>query len=222
VADTPNILTPLQRRFLEVFSQTELKKDFFLTGGTALAHFYLQHRLSDDLDFFTEVPGAVARARPILDSIAVALPASLKIRREYESFLEVFLSTELGAVRCDFALTSPFRLQPVQLADEFGIYIDNLLDIACNKFSALFDRHEAKDFVDVYFLCHEFMSFDDLFTNTQKKHVGLDEYWMARALENVSIVEKLPRLLKPLDLSTLRRFFNEQMARLMKKVEGNS
>jgi predicted nucleotidyltransferase component of viral defense system len=95
VADTPNILTPLQRRFLNAFSQTELKKDFFLTGGTALAHFYLQHRLSDDLDFFTEVPGVV-----------------------------------------------------------------------------------AKDFVDVYFLCQEFMPFDDLFANTQKKHVGLDEYWI--------------------------------------------
>ncbi|MGH7450122.1 MAG: nucleotidyl transferase AbiEii/AbiGii toxin family protein [bacterium] len=192
-----------------------------LTGGTALAHFYLQHRLSEDLDFFTEIPNTVSRARPVLDSIAVSLSAKLEIHREYESFLEVFLSTESEMVRCDFALTSPFRLQPVQLADEFGIHIDNLLDIACNKFSALFDRHEAKDFVDVYFLCQEFMPFDALFANTQKKHVGLDEYWMARALENVFLVEKLPRMLKPLDVPTLQDFFNEQIARLMKIVEKN-
>jgi predicted nucleotidyltransferase component of viral defense system len=222
VAATPNILTPLQRRFLEAFSQTELKKDFFLTGGTALAHFYLQHRLSDDLDFFTEIPGVMVRTRPILDSIASALSGSLKVRREYETFLEVLLSADSDKVRCDFALTSPYRLRPTQFAPEFGIYIDNLLDIACNKFSALFDRHEAKDFVDVYFLCQEFMPFDDLFANTQKKHVGLDEYWMARALENVSLVEKLPRMLKPLDLPTLRDFFNKQIAGLMKKVEENS
>jgi len=115
----------------------------------------------------------------------------------------------------------PFRLQPTQVTPEFDINIDNLLDIACNKLSALFDRHEAKDFVDVYFLCQEFMSFDDLFANTQKKHVGLDEYWLARALENIALVEKLPRMLKPLDLPTLRQFFNEQLARLMKRVEGN-
>jgi len=222
VEDTPNILTPLQRRFLEAFSKTALREEFFLTGGTALAHFYLQHRLSEDLDFFTEVPGTVTRVRPILDSIAIALSGNLKVRREYETFLEIILSTDSDKVRCDFALTSPFRLQPTQFAPEFGIKIDNLLDIACNKFSALFDRHEAKDFVDVYFLCHEFMSFDDLFANTQKKHVGLDEYWMARALENVALVEKLPRMLKPLDLPTLRNFFNAQFARLMKKVEGNS
>ncbi|MDZ7361711.1 MAG: nucleotidyl transferase AbiEii/AbiGii toxin family protein [candidate division KSB1 bacterium] len=84
MADTPNILTPLQRRFLDAFSRTELTKDFFLTGGTTLAHFYLQHRFSEDLDFFTEVPGAVSRVRPILDSIANALSGSLKIRREYD------------------------------------------------------------------------------------------------------------------------------------------
>jgi len=66
------------------------------------------------------------------------------------------------------------------------------------------------------------MPFDDLFANTQKKHVGLDEYWMARALENIALVEKLPHMLKPLDLSTLQHFFNEQIFCLMKKVEGNS
>jgi tagatose-1,6-bisphosphate aldolase non-catalytic subunit AgaZ/GatZ len=27
-------------------------KDFYLTGGTALGRFYLNHRYSDDLDFF--------------------------------------------------------------------------------------------------------------------------------------------------------------------------
>lgn len=28
-------------------------RGFYLTGGTALSEFYLQHRYSDDLDFFT-------------------------------------------------------------------------------------------------------------------------------------------------------------------------
>ncbi len=29
-------------------------EQFYLTGGTALAEFFLQHRLSEDLDFFSE------------------------------------------------------------------------------------------------------------------------------------------------------------------------
>jgi hypothetical protein len=40
---------------------------------------------------------------------------------------------------------------------------------------------------------------------------------MAGALENVFLVEKLPRLLKPLDLPALQNFFNEKLAQLIKK-----
>lgn len=29
-------------------------KNFYLTGGTALTEFYLKHRFSEDLDFFSE------------------------------------------------------------------------------------------------------------------------------------------------------------------------
>jgi len=34
----------------------------------------------------------------------------------------------------------------------YDIYTDNSLDISCNKLSALFDRSEAKDFVDIFFI----------------------------------------------------------------------
>lgn len=49
------VLTPKQLDFLElVQSQPQLTKRFYLTGGTALAEFYLQHRLSEDIDLFCE------------------------------------------------------------------------------------------------------------------------------------------------------------------------
>jgi predicted nucleotidyltransferase component of viral defense system len=46
----PNkILTPLQEAVLHaLFSLTDA---FYLTGGTALSAYYLEHRLSIDLDF---------------------------------------------------------------------------------------------------------------------------------------------------------------------------
>ncbi|MBI3956224.1 nucleotidyl transferase AbiEii/AbiGii toxin family protein [Candidatus Gottesmanbacteria bacterium] len=31
----------------------ELTRWYYLTGGTALSEFYLHHRLSEDIDFFT-------------------------------------------------------------------------------------------------------------------------------------------------------------------------
>jgi len=49
------ILTLEQRKILNEFSQEEyLTRRFYFTGGTPLAAFYLFHRISEDLDFFSE------------------------------------------------------------------------------------------------------------------------------------------------------------------------
>lgn len=50
------ILTRLQRSFLQQLGRSDLRETFFLTGGTALSAFFLAHRYSEDLDFFTEEP----------------------------------------------------------------------------------------------------------------------------------------------------------------------
>ncbi len=47
------LLTPLQREFLRLFAGLPDQERFYLTGGTALSEFYLGHRLSFDLDLFT-------------------------------------------------------------------------------------------------------------------------------------------------------------------------
>ena len=46
-----NALTALKKDFLKAFF--DRSQDFFLSGGSALGIFYLQHRRSYDLDFFT-------------------------------------------------------------------------------------------------------------------------------------------------------------------------
>jgi predicted nucleotidyltransferase component of viral defense system len=49
------ILSQEQKKTLELFSKEDyLVKNFYLTGGTALSAFYLFHRISEDLDFFSE------------------------------------------------------------------------------------------------------------------------------------------------------------------------
>ena len=47
------LLSHIQRTFLALFAQLPDQSAFSLTGGTVLAEFYLEHRLSFDLDFFT-------------------------------------------------------------------------------------------------------------------------------------------------------------------------
>ena len=49
------ILTTIQQKALDsIASDTIVKNHFYLSGGTALATYYLHHRLSEDLDFFSE------------------------------------------------------------------------------------------------------------------------------------------------------------------------
>jgi len=50
-----SILSDNQRRVLDTLSiERAVCEHFYLTGGTALAEFYLEHRFSEDLDFFSE------------------------------------------------------------------------------------------------------------------------------------------------------------------------
>ncbi len=47
------LLTPVQSSFMAQFATLPDQEQFYLAGGTALAEYYLGHRLSFDLDFFT-------------------------------------------------------------------------------------------------------------------------------------------------------------------------
>lgn len=213
------ILTPLQCSLLTEIGQSSLGKDFFLSGGTALAAFYLQHRYSLDLDLFTANPAALAQVPAVMQEIAARLGVQVTFTRTLGTFLECFIRSPGGdRVEMDFAQDNPYRLESTGYHAELGIHIDNPTDIACNKLSALFDRAEPKDFVDVYFVAREMISFDQLVALTRRKHLGLDDYWLAVALARVAQVELLPRMIKPLSLPELKAFFLERAKELMDKI----
>lgn len=214
------ILTEFQEKLLKEFSASSLRKDFFLTGRTALSAFYLRHRYSEDLDFFTEVPQGVRRAAPVLKELAAGLSASLEIRRSFDTFTEALITSAAGElIILHFAEDAPYRFKPLIFNVEFQIYIDNLLDIACNKFSALFDRHEMKDFVDIYFIDKEAVRFEEVYAQAKTKHIGIDSYWLAQALRYINDLTLLPKMIKPLELEELRNFFNQKIEIIIEQIE---
>ncbi|HAW49620.1 TPA: hypothetical protein DCX16_01515 [bacterium] len=213
------IFTTLQKTIIHEIAKTRLKDIFFLTGGTALSAFYLKHRLSEDLDFFTEIERSVVFVLPELESICQRLDVKLRVSRHFETFLEVFISSSSETIRCDFAIDSPYRLKPKEYKEEYDIYADNCLDIACNKLSALFDRAEAKDFVDIYFLDKEFLPFIEILEEAKKKHIGLDEYWLAISFQKIDEIVKLPVMVKHLELEELKKFYRNMAIALMKRIK---
>ncbi|MBI4209021.1 MAG: nucleotidyl transferase AbiEii/AbiGii toxin family protein [Deltaproteobacteria bacterium] len=213
------ILTPLQKRLLEIFTEYPIFKDFYFTGGTALSAIYLQHRFSEDLDFFTEVPQGVARIIPIIEEIAKKVGLQIVMGRRFETLFECTLAKgSEEKVEFDFALDLPGRLQPVRLEPSLRLYVDNELDIACNKLSALYDRAEPKDFVDLYFLVQEKMSFETLLANARKKFPGIDDYGLSLTFFKVKGVEKLPRMIKPLKIQTLKEYFLDKAAQMSNQI----
>lgn len=210
-----SILTNFQKQVIKELSNLSIFENFFLTGGTALAEFYLQHRYSDDLDFFTEIESIIPQILPELNSLANRLKSKIEFGRRFETFTECFFIKKTERVRIDFAKDIPFRLKPKVFNKNLGIYVDNELDIACNKFSALFDRHETKDFVDIYFIDKEIMPFETIYKNAKKKHIGLDNYWLAISLRFVEEIIKLPKMIKPLTIIELKKFYEEKMKKLV-------
>ena len=68
------ILTNNQRVLLiKIGLEKTIRHNFYLTGGTALAVFYLQHRYSDDLDFFSETEFTPDGIRVFFEKIKPAI-----------------------------------------------------------------------------------------------------------------------------------------------------
>jgi hypothetical protein len=213
------ILTTFQIELLNRLGKSPLREAFFLTGGTALAACYLHHRLSEDLDFFTGEPGRIRQVPPVLESLVKDHGYGLKISRQFSTFLEVFITSPEGeTIKADFAEDAPYRLQPLEKSP-WNMKVDNPLDIACNKLSALFERAAAKDFVDLYFIAQKLYPLEDLLPQAQKKHVGLDAYWLAIAFQHVEKIEKWPVMKLPCDFSALTQFFLTKARGLLRTLE---
>ncbi|MBM4166614.1 MAG: nucleotidyl transferase AbiEii/AbiGii toxin family protein [Ignavibacteria bacterium] len=213
------ILTNNQKDLLSAFGKSEISQQFYLTGGTTLSEFYLHHRYSEDLDFFTNEKQNVEQLRKEIVSVFSSLNGTIELVRSLETFIEAHFTTSDGEIiKLDFAFDTPFRHQEKIFNITYGIWLDNLLDIACNKISALFDRAMIKDFVDVYFLLNEKFSFDELWEQAKQKHIGLDEYWFCQALLRINQFQQLPRMVKQVTIEEIKSYFITLYDNVLKKI----
>ena len=160
-------LYPLQDQIFELASLYEDK--VFLTGGTALSRFYFNHRLSDDLDFFTTTNDLKLIAN---DLIARLLDKSFSVEVDKLDiyFARFFVGDRNYRTKIDFV--REFNLYGELVKTKEGIYISNLEDIGANKITAFEDRAEIKDIIDLYFIKKN-VSFERLFEIADIKRVPI-------------------------------------------------
>ncbi len=208
------ILERVQKEVLNCLREIPEANTFYLTGGTALSAFYLQHRKSNDLDFFTST-------EELILPFSFKIEQALKVKgfkteraRGFRSFVELFVHSHVGSTVIHIALDSPFRFEHPRDVEDFpGLKIDSLIDIASNKLLALFGRATLRDFVDVYFLIKERLTKSELTEKAKIKDPGFDLYWLGVAFDRINEFSddspEMLLLIKPCSIQELKRFFNE-------------
>lgn len=209
------ILSPLQQQVLEhLFADDWFRRYFYLTGGTALSAFYLGHRQSDDLDFFTHLDD-LAPVTALLRKLAAQQKIQVSQQQKAPSFLRYELGGEL---QVDIVADVPFRVGAPELVEDF--MVDSLENIAVNKVTAILGRFDPKDYVDLYYLLTE-SGFDifDLLEQGRQKDSGMEIFTWASLLESVDRIAILPRMIRELDLDELRSFYHSLRDTLLDSIK---
>lgn len=212
-----SVLTKEQKIILDgIKLDRYIQERFYFTGGSALAEYYLRHRYSEDLDFFTE---------KLFDhqlTLSFIGDLSKKIGFEFTSEAVAavqmfFLEFKNGRkVKIDFNYYGYPRLKPSVL--KAGLYVDNAFDIAVNKLLTINQRDDIKDFVDFYYLEPKFGVWDLIEGVRRKFGMKLDPWIYGSDFLKVEDFTFLPRMIKPLDLKTLKRFFRQKAKEVGRKA----
>ncbi len=159
-----------------------LKSDFYLAGGTALA-LQLGHRDSIDFDFFTENDFSTEVLFERLQDIFKEY--SIKKIQEEKNTLTIIVDND---IKLSF-FTYKYPLVKPLIEEEF-LRLASLEDIACMKLSAIVSRATEKDYVDLYFILQKY-ELADLLKLTAQKFSVLDEALILKSLTYfVDVVEE--------------------------------
>ena len=157
----PEILTHTQKRVLQRLGPFTQQHDFYLAGGTALA-VHLGHRRSQDLDWFTtgRIPDAMSLATSIREE---GIP--LEVRQVAGGTL----NGSVSKIPVSFFEYQYPLLQKEIFWSVVGCRLASLPDIACMKLSAIAQRGNKKDFVDLYALGIKSFSLKQMLSFYRKK-----------------------------------------------------
>ena len=207
------ILTPAQKVLLgEISKFTPLTSRFYLTGGTALAEFYFHHRLSEDLDFFSEEE---------FDTTYITIFLSKNKKRiGFEKFnIEkkpnryfYFLEFPHEKIKIDFAYY-PYPQIRADLGKQVNfLRVDSVFDIATNKVFTLFQNPRPRDYIDLFFIFKETPDFNlnSLISYSRNKFdFAVDEKTLAKHFLEVLDTNKAdyPKIFKPFDKKEMEDFF---------------
>lgn len=213
------VLTKIQKHFLALFAQNQpLAKEFYLSGGTALAEYYLPYRYSEDLDFFSE--------NEIDIKALIFFLRSNKNELGYTTFdlntsfnRNIFmLNSQDSFLKTEFTY---FPFPPIEKPIKHqGLRIDSLLDIAVNKLFTIYQKPRSRDYMDLYMIIKNYR----FSIRTLMEKAGLKfDWWIDKLKLGAQFllaeeVKDYPKLIKPMNDQIWQEFFRREAKKLGKDI----
>jgi predicted nucleotidyltransferase component of viral defense system len=203
-----NKLYLLQDKFLSWW--VTLGLPFYLTGGTALGRFYLNHRLSEDLDFFIN---ADIHYSNYISQLKNKITNQFKVNIQQSLFSDDFTR---------FFITEDDAWLKIELVNDVDYYvgkhvaykygqIDTPINILSNKLTAIVGRDEPKDIFDIIQLSLNYsFNWPDIFSHAKQKAV-INELDVEQRLVSFPVewLENVNWLSKSVNLEKSRFILNQ-------------
>jgi predicted nucleotidyltransferase component of viral defense system len=178
---------------------------FYLTGGTALGRFYLNHRYSEDLDFFINSdPNYSQIIKQIKRIVEKEFYIEIQQSLFTEDFTRIYIVDNEVFLKVEFVNDVEYHSSK-PLAYQFG-YIDTVENILSNKLTAIVNRDEAKDVFDIVCIAMNFsFNWAEIFEHSKEKAV-INELDVEHRINTfpVSWLENIHWIDTPIDLELIQ------------------
>lgn len=213
------ILTAIQKKALScIASDTVVKNNFYLSGGTALTEYYLHHRLSEDLDFFSENEIDIPWLNTLSRKIQSTIGASKKdIQQSFNRNL-VFFTIGKTILKTEFTYFPFTQVEKPIIAD--NLRIDSLLDIAVNKFFTIYQQPASRHFIDLYCILQESkIQWENIAKLARIKFdTVIDPLQLGSQLMTATVIGQLPHMIKLVKESAWRTYFLKKAKELKSDI----
>ncbi|MFN0213205.1 MAG: nucleotidyl transferase AbiEii/AbiGii toxin family protein [Saprospiraceae bacterium] len=151
-----DFLLPITKEVLLDLANCPFLEQFALVGGSGLA-LYLQHRLSEDLDFFSWEKEV--NTLEILEALNHVFGSDYQILQQTEKQLDLSIK---GVKTTFFAKGKPLSAEARYLL-QGKAYVAHLDVITQMKLGTIFQRAKYRDYYDLYVLSRETYSIQELY-----------------------------------------------------------
>ncbi len=213
------VLTKNQRLLLaEIVKNKIITDTFYLGGGTALAEFYLKHRRSEDLDFFTENEFDPFFISTFFKSIQKKIGIKgIDFQQSFNRNL-FFCHCPNEVLKVEFTFFPFPRVESKKNVD--GMQIDSLLDIAINKVFTIYQKPRSRDFIDLYLIVKKTgWSLPELIKKAKIKFdCHIDFLQLGTQFLKAEEVKDYPKMLIKIAHSSWQKFFITEAKKFKKNV----